>query len=122
MVESFAHILNNCLVFRGVLMTRRHDLLVDRVFEAVHARFGHRREDCWFNQSLNTLEKNCNENMKYFKRTGWKENISGLRPDLMFWKVDTENGKKTRTLWLVEVTVPFGRWSEEGNSLDKKWM
>jgi hypothetical protein len=103
-------------------MTRRHDLLVDRVFDAVHSRFGHARENCWFNQNLNTLERNCNDDMRYFKRTGGKESISSLRPDMMFWKVDTEHGIETRTLWLIEVTVPFGRWSEEENSLDKKWL
>jgi hypothetical protein len=121
-VESLAHILNSCLVFRGTLMTRRHDLLVDRVFDAVHSRFGHARENCWFNQNLNTLERECNDDMRYFKRTGWKDSISSLRPDMMFWKVDNEHGVETRTLWLVEVTVPFGRWSEEENSLDKKWL
>jgi hypothetical protein len=121
-VESLFHILNCCLPFRGVLMTRRHNRVVKVVVDAITNRFNLNINELWLNLSLRTVEEADNKLGGNFIHINWNDNIARLRPDIAFWKKDSCKGRKTKTLWLLDITVPFGKVQDGRDTLNDKWI
>jgi hypothetical protein len=103
-------------------MKARHERVVGVMLDAIKYFLKVEDKDIWLDQSMKTVQRVDEVRDHNFKNYGWNEEILALRPDITFWKRDTVDGIKVKTLWLLDITVPFGRILEDGsNSLSNKW-
>jgi hypothetical protein len=108
-VCNLLHILNNCS-YHMVEMTRRRNMMQEKVREAVRKHRNLRNEDFRNNQTVN-LEK-----FDKFNDVDLGE-FRMLRPDLQFWVQLGDEGKN-RTIWklfIVEFAIPFDIKLEDVN-------
>jgi hypothetical protein len=103
---NIAHILNNCGHNFGY-MTARHNKVVGRLVEAICHFWKLKEEEIRKNRQMDLGDK-------------WSE-LSQIDcccvgkdgPDIVFWTVEKGEGTETRTLHIVEVAVPYGKFDQE---------
>jgi hypothetical protein len=75
------------------------------------------------NNSMNIFEHEDNVKERNFKPFGWDQDIARMKSCLTFWKRNRIYGKKIKTFWLLDATLPFGKIMDEGrNSLYSIWL
>jgi hypothetical protein len=118
-IESLFHILNCCMVFRGVLMTMRHNKVAKVMVDGITNRHGLNMDELWLNLSLKTVEEADNRLGGNFVHINWNELIVKLRLDIAFWRKDVVKSRKVKTLWLLDIMIPFGRIQDGKDTLNE---
>jgi hypothetical protein len=103
-------------------MKARHERIAGVMVDAIKYFLKVEERDLWLDQSMKVIQRVDEVRDQNFKNYGWSNDILALRPDITFWKRDVVDGVKIKTLWLLDITVPFAKTLEDGsNSLSNKW-
>jgi hypothetical protein len=105
------HILNNCN-YHMVDMTKRHNLVQEKLMEAVKKHRKLKNEDFRNNQTVGT------EKFDLLIDIDLRE-FGSLKPDLQCWVPigDEDKRKKVWKLFIMELAIPFGRRLEQINKI-----